>query len=283
MITKDTETRIVDEFSRQLAAHGLSDIKYEAINWCNSITIVVPDAPKSRDKTLAATFQSVMRSLPDCLDERRSSFGREDPEEEDLFDDEDIDDDTPPEIAAQLAALPRFPIDDFDAKIERGVPYFDFWAKPQFVVSSEEEAAYDRRDEERGRLEDLAFGDSESDDDAGEFEFLPIPPPPKTRNTEVYLTMAYEPYDDIEKGEKVTEFREYNEYYVKKLLSQPRKTVRFQRGYGGPHHDAPRQMRWTIKNIEYYNHYTRESCPIDNPTSGFKPTFIALDLGERID
>ena len=115
------------------------------------------------------------------------------------------------------------------------------------------------------------------------FKLLPIPRPPAKLNPEVYLTMAYEPYDDIEKGEKTTEFREYNEYYVRKLLSQPLRTVRFQRGYGGPGHDAPRQMRWSVKDIDYYNINTGKSAPLDNVPEGFRPTHIAIDLDARID
>ena len=283
MIDKKTESRILSEFSRQLSVHGLSGVRYDLLNWEEVLHIVFPDTPRDCDAALRGVQRAVAAKLSDVIDKRRSDFDRDLTDDgDDLFEDSGDSDEMPPEVAAKIAALPHFEIDDFYKRESAGEPYIWFWATPQFVSPTDEEAACDRRDEERDRLEALAFGtDSDSDDE--DFEFLPIPPPPKTRNTEVFLTMAYEPYDDIEKGEKVTEFREYKAYYIKKLLSQPLKTVLFQRGYGGPHHDAPRQMRWTIKNIEYYNHITRKSCPIDKPTPGFKPTFIAIDLGSRID
>lgn len=282
MIDKKTESRILSEFSRQLSIHGLSGVRYDLLNWEEVLHIVFPDAPREYDKPLRAVQKRVAAALPDIIDRRKSDFDRyEADEENDLFDGTEEDsDDTPPEIAAKIAALPHFEIDDLYRRESSGEAYIWFWVKPQFVTCTDEETAYHRRDEEREKLEALTFGEVSMDEN---FTFLPIPPPPMKRNTEVFLTMAYEPYDDIEKGEKMTEFREYKEYYVRKLLSQPLKTVLFQRGYGGPHHDAPRQMRWTIRSIEYYNHFTCKSCPVDNPTEGFQPTFIAIDLGERID
>lgn len=112
---------------------------------------------------------------------------------------------------------------------------------------------------------------------------IPIPPPPKNVSDQIYLTMAYEYYDMIESGEKVTEFRRYTENWVKRLLSHPLKTVKFQRGYGGPGRPKPKQMVWTIKNIDLYNSMTRECAVPGKEPAGFIPDFIAIDLGERID
>lgn len=114
---------------------------------------------------------------------------------------------------------------------------------------------------------------------------IPIPPPSKSRPTELYLTMAYEPYDWIKSGEKVTEFREYCETWVKRILANrdTLKTVKFQRGYGGPGRPKPEQMIWTIKNIELYDIETRESSDPVNVKEGFVPTHIAIDLGVRMD
>ena len=112
---------------------------------------------------------------------------------------------------------------------------------------------------------------------------IPIPKPPKDATDEAYLTLAYEYYDMIKSGEKTTEFREYSPFWVKRLLSHPIKTVRFQRGYGGPGHPPPEQMVFKVKDIVLYEIGTRKECPADNPCEGIMPTHIAIDLAERID
>lgn len=114
---------------------------------------------------------------------------------------------------------------------------------------------------------------------------IPIPPPAASRPKQLYLTMAYEPYDQIKSGEKVTEFREYDEYWVRRILANRATldTVKFQRGYGGCGRPSPEQMIWTIKNIELYDIETRESCDPDNIREGFVATHIAIDLGIRMD
>ena len=112
---------------------------------------------------------------------------------------------------------------------------------------------------------------------------IPIPPPPKGATDEAYLTLDYKYYDMIKSGEKTTEFREYSPTWVKRLLSHPIKTVRFQRGYGGPGHPPPEQMVYNVKAVLLYEIGTRKECPADNPCEGIMPTHIAIDLGERIE
>lgn len=111
---------------------------------------------------------------------------------------------------------------------------------------------------------------------------IPIPKPPKGATDEAYLTLDYKYYDMIKSGEKTTEFREYSPTWVKRLLSHPIKTVRFQRGYGGPGHPPPEQMVFNVKAVLLYEIGTRRECPADNPCEGIMPTHIAIDLGERI-
>lgn len=112
---------------------------------------------------------------------------------------------------------------------------------------------------------------------------IPIPPPPKNASDELFLTMAYEPYDAIKRGEKTTEFRDYTESYVKKILSHPIKTVRFQRGYGGPGHPPPEQMVWTVKKISLYEYDAKIECEPGRTDIPIVPDFIAIDIGERVD
>lgn len=111
---------------------------------------------------------------------------------------------------------------------------------------------------------------------------IPIPPPPRKCSDELYLTMSYEPYDQIKSGEKKTEFRSYNNTWVKRILSHPLKTVKFQRGYGGPGRPVPEQMVWSIKRIYLYDRDGNMEGDPWNPPEGIVPTFIAIDLGERI-
>ena len=106
-----------------------------------------------------------------------------------------------------------------------------------------------------------------------------IPPAAKNAPDQIYLTLAYEPYDAIRNGEKKTEFRAYTPNYVRRLLSKPPKTVKFQRGYG----KGAEQMVWKIKNIDLYDMKTRRSASPGSEPKDFRPTHIAIDLAVRID
>jgi hypothetical protein len=291
MVNEDVANRIKAAVDAQLAKRGVGELRYEVCSWRDRLYFVfAKEIGHENDRQLSAVARSVVSSFKEEILAKISNFS-----EIALGDDEGLDDEhmeaegnaALQKITAAIEALPKFPIDDVLEKVfSFSRPVIEIGVGKRFWAVSEEEVAMDRRDEERERLEDMAddiiFAGADGEDAEGDSEWLPIPPPPKKLNAEVYLPMAYEPYDWIEKGEKTTEFREYCEYYVKKLLSQPLKTVRFQRGYGGPGHDAPRQMRWTVAKIEYYDINSRRSAPIDNPPAGFRPTHIAIDLGDRI-
>ena len=144
-------------------------------------------------------------------------------------------------------------------------------------------------DEEQERLDtDPEYAKKKQEEELAERRkywreyLISIPPPPKGATDEVYLTLDYKYYDQIKSGEKTTEFREYSPFWVKRLLSHPIKTVRFQRGYGGPGHPPPEQMVFKVKAVLLYEIGTRKECPADNPCEGILPTHIAIDLGERI-
>lgn len=111
---------------------------------------------------------------------------------------------------------------------------------------------------------------------------IPIPPPPKKCSSEVFLTLAYKYYDAIKRGEKTTEYRDYTPNWVKKLLSHPIKTVKFQRGYGGPGHAEPEQMVFEVKKIWLYESETDTKGDPENPPEGILPEMLAIDLGNRI-
>ncbi|MBR4260027.1 MAG: hypothetical protein IKQ17_13415 [Kiritimatiellae bacterium] len=291
MVNEDVADRIKAEVAAQLAKRGLGELQYEVCSWRDRLYFVfAKEIGHKNDSQLSAVARSVVSSFKEEIVAKISDYSEIDSDDDEEFDDEYVEEKgnaALQEITAAIEALPKFPIDVVLEKVfSFSYPVIEIGVGKQFWALSEEEVTMDRRDKEQERLEamadDILFAEDDGEDAEGDFEWLPIPPPPKKMNTEVYLPMAYEPYDWIEKGEKTTEFREYCEYYVKKLLSQPLKTVRFQRGYGGPGHDAPRQMRWTVAKIEYYDIHSRQSAPITNPPAGFRPTHIAIDLGERI-
>ncbi len=298
MVNKDVANRIKAEVDVQLAKRGLGSLRYDVVNWEESLYFFFPkEGCESFEKALVAIASEMDKSLGPLLRLKKGSVEYE--REEDCFDDDDDfdgDDEeaVSPEIAAlraKIVALPKFPIDVIDKRTFAGEPHIIVDVRKTDCVETEEEKSWVAVSDEQEELEDMITEieerksrlELEEYERTHPFKLLPIPRPPAKLNPEVYLTMAYEPYDDIEKGEKTTEFREYGAHYVKKLLSQPIKTIRFQRGYGGPGHDAPRQMRWSVKNIEYYNINTGKSAPLNNVPEGFRPTHIAIDLDARID
>ena len=111
---------------------------------------------------------------------------------------------------------------------------------------------------------------------------LPIPPPSKSAGDELFLTLAYEFYDAIKAGTKKTEYRDYTANWVKKILSNPVRTVKFQRGYGGPGRGKPEQMVWTVKKVWLYESDTDQKGDPRNPPEGILPDCIAIDLGCRV-
>lgn len=111
---------------------------------------------------------------------------------------------------------------------------------------------------------------------------LPIPPPSRNASGELFLTLAYEFYDAIKAGTKKTEYRDYTENWVKKILSNPIRTVKFQRGYGGPGRAKPEQMVWTVKHVWLYESDMQQKGDPHNPPEGILPDCIAIDLGEQI-
>ncbi len=139
-----------------------------------------------------------------------------------------------------------------------------------------------------GIEEDGTFYEQEGEESKEEMRkhwqdfIIPIPPPPKSGSDEVFLTLAYEFYDAIKAGTKKTEYRDYTENWVKKLLSRPVRTVKFQRGYGGPGRPAPEQMVWTVSRISLFESETKTKGDPSNPPKGMIPDCIAIDLGKQV-
>jgi len=147
------------------------------------------------------------------------------------------------------------------------------------------QADADKEEKEMRGLEDFDFMENTIRQDRlknwKEF-LLPVPKKiEKPYSTELYLTLAYEPYDWIKAGEKVTEFRAYTARYNERLLGRDWKTVKFQRGYGGKGRGKPEQMVFEIKRIRLYDCMTRKLTDPYHPEP-IVPTHFAIDLGKRI-
>lgn len=251
---------------KSLAESGLADIEVSA--WCLAPRVLVYFFPckelagrQTRLLAVADALSSVPGVLPGGVELLKPDFSQ--PEDEPEFKEGYV----RPQVVADFLANGERLHHDFSISVK---------ALPRCCEETEDEKELDRL------LDEDDSAKVEPDDGNEDVELIPIPPPPVKKCDEVFLVLAYEYYDAIEKGDKTTEFRDYNEYYVRKLLSQPIQRVRFQRGYGGPGHPKPRQMTWTVKNIDLYNYETRESADPHEVPEGFVPTFIAIDLGERI-
>ncbi len=113
---------------------------------------------------------------------------------------------------------------------------------------------------------------------------VPENPSSKPPVTEVFLTLAYQFYDAIARGEKLVEYREFKPRWVNSLLTGDLKTVKFQRGY------TPQQMRWEVSGIGVIDIYGKE-IPAFTPdgkmnpegmSDDFTPQYIAIHLGKKI-
>lgn len=118
----------------------------------------------------------------------------------------------------------------------------------------------------------------------------PLPPvQPQVQNspvpaTEVYMTLAYQYYDAIARGEKLVEYRQFKPKWVNSLLSGNLKTVKFQRGY------TPQQMRWEVSFVGVVDIFGKEirafmpdgTMNPEGMSDSFYPQFIAVHLGKRV-
>lgn len=173
---------------------------------------------------------------------------------------------------------------------------FEFAVTRKLWHKAERDREYDREldreFDEEGYLEQKMAKEKEEKRKFWREYLIPVPPPRPNAPSELFLTMAYQPYDDIKNGYvdeedgqhkfKRIEFRRYTPNWVKRVLSTPPKTVCFQRGYGGPGRPKPEQMVWTVTEVGLYEMDTHRLCRMDDVLEGILPDFVYLKLGERI-
>ena len=257
--------KVFDQAVRELGLEGHVRIQnsYDCIVSCE-VNILYAHGKR---RLLVNELGRRLNALP-CMDRKANG-----PVDDDYFDEH---------YAKEYEIDPEYP-EEKDEEVS--MPFFvkdGLWSHTEAddKIAAEDEAAL-REEEERQEAEYQA--ELKARHANWRENLIPIPPPPKNATDEVYLTLDYEYYDMIKSGEKTTEFREYSPYWVKRLLSHPIKTVRFQRGYGGPGHPPPEQMVFKVKDVVLYEIETKKECPPDNPCEGILPTHIAIDLGERIE
>lgn len=113
-----------------------------------------------------------------------------------------------------------------------------------------------------------------------------IVPKEKDGGNCAYVIVRKEFFDKIERGEKRSEYRDYNEYYVGKFLSHKISFIKLNLGYSG------KSMTFAIDGLSYLDSEGREEVPcykdngelnLENDLpSGFMPRYFKISLGKRV-
>jgi len=173
---------------------------------------------------------------------------------------------------------------------------FEFAVKSGLWERTAQDEAFDEEEDRAANdveyAEELAQKERDAKRPFYQEYLIPIPRQSEGASTETFLVMAYKYYDAIKDGyideetgefrKKDVEYRRYTESYVKKLLSHPIKSVKFQRGYGGPGRAEPEQMRYEVKRIFLAEKDVSVTTDPFNVKVGFIPEWIGIELGERI-
>lgn len=137
---------------------------------------------------------------------------------------------------------------------------------------------------ERGEVKAVDLHAFAEDGEEEERKF--ITPTPKEGGNCAFLVLKKEYYDLIASGEKTAEYRDYNEYYVNKLLSHKVKYVKLNLGY-----KSSVSMTYAIADIAYVGDdcETEISCYKDggelrteNEMGGVVPRYFKIALGKRV-
>lgn len=93
----------------------------------------------------------------------------------------------------------------------------------------------------------------------------------------VTLAVNAQVYDEFQNGWRDTEYRDYKEYYVKKLLVNPLKTLTLSRGYSK---GIDTRIRFDIVSVSLADKDRNECGTVDADEipEGFKPEYIAIHL-----
>lgn len=121
---------------------------------------------------------------------------------------------------------------------------------------------------------------------------LPVPSGVKSKSEEVFLTVRYDVFDALSRGEKLIEYRNLNQYYCDKFFSPgvKKRYVRFNKGY---EKGEENQIVFEIDEIMIgceSGDYLISAQTLDGKLiksysqipKGFAPCVYAIKLGKRI-
>lgn len=94
----------------------------------------------------------------------------------------------------------------------------------------------------------------------------------------VFMTLARQPFREILEGSKKIEYREYKEYWVKKLIAPRAKFVTFQNGY----RPGAEQMTFAVDHIDLLDEDEETSYSPWNIPPMSTPDLIRVHLGKRM-
>ena len=94
----------------------------------------------------------------------------------------------------------------------------------------------------------------------------------------VFLTMRYRFFNDIEAGRKTVECRQYTQTWVDKLIRNNLRFVTFQRGY----EKGAKQMTFEIEKIEIADGDGRHRYSVEQMPDFADPEWILIRLGKRV-
>ena len=105
-------------------------------------------------------------------------------------------------------------------------------------------------------------------------------------DTEAYLVLKEVFYDQIKAGQKKVEYRDFTDYWVKRLLSHPLKTVKLNLGYTDEHMIFEIDWIGVISNGGKEIHAFDENGQMteEGKSDDFDPRggYISIHLGKRL-
>lgn len=104
------------------------------------------------------------------------------------------------------------------------------------------------------------------------------------QTTEAYMVLKEVFYNRIKAGTKKTEYRDFTDYWVQRLLSHPLKTVKLNLGYTDEHMIFEIDWIGVIDEEDHEIHAFDKNGEMseEGRSDDFKPAYISVHLGKRI-
>lgn len=103
-------------------------------------------------------------------------------------------------------------------------------------------------------------------------------------DTEAYLVLKKEFYNQIKWGRKTVEYRDFTDYWVSRLLTHPLKTVKLNLGYTDEHMIFEINWIGVIDDNSHEIHAYNDKGEMneEGKNESFVPRFISIHLGKRL-